>query len=82
LCDASHLSFYEQECIKILREFGAAEGTRVERPNENVLDESSKRQQDNMRVEFDELEMIDRIGAGTKTIATFGHFIFLGHPEY
>ena len=57
----------EQECIKILREFGAAEGTRVERPNENVLDESSKRQQDNMRVEFDELEMIDRIGAGTRT---------------
>jgi hypothetical protein len=61
------LPFLQQECIKILREFGGAEGTRVERPNENVLDESSRRQQDNMRVEFDELEMIDRIGAGTST---------------
>jgi serine/threonine protein kinase len=53
-----------QECIKILREFGAAEGTRQDKPEESALDDSTQRQQDNMRVEFDELEMIDRIGAG------------------
>jgi ankyrin repeat protein len=32
--------------------------------NDNILDTSSKRAMDNMHVEFQELEMIDRIGSG------------------
>lgn len=52
-----------KECEEILRKFGAARGV-ARTVSSGALDQSSKRQQDNMQVEFDELEMIDRIGAG------------------
>ena len=51
-----------EECQRVLKEYGAEHSTTPSILNE--LDESSKRSVDNMRVNFDELELIDRIGAG------------------
>ena len=51
-----------EECQRVLKEYGAQHSTHTSVTNE--LDLSSKRSVDNMRVNFDELELIDRIGAG------------------
>jgi hypothetical protein len=52
-------------CIKILESAGASKGTR---PNlggtSDPMDASSMRQAENLKVDFGELEMIDKIGAG------------------
>jgi len=56
--DAGH-----EDCQKILLEYGASRGVR-EVTKVDVLDQSQKRVNDNMQVEFDELEMIDKIGSG------------------
>jgi serine/threonine protein kinase/ankyrin repeat protein len=55
-----------EECVAILQRFGAARGLqRSTTSNVNLeLDKSSKRQSDNLKINFGELEMIDRIGAG------------------
>jgi ankyrin repeat protein len=53
-----------QDCAKILRSFGAAEGKERKLMSENNLDQSSKRQAENLKIDFEELEMIDKIGAG------------------
>lgn len=58
------ISSENEECIKILREFGAASGPRKSLSNSNGLSASNRLAVDNMKVEFQELEMIDRIGAG------------------
>lgn len=47
-----------------VRTAGAAESSMLTTADEAVLDRSSKRAMDNMRIEFTELEMIDRIGSG------------------
>jgi serine/threonine protein kinase len=52
------------EAQKILEHYGATIGQSEKSLNGIDLDNSSQRQNDNMRVEFDELEMIDRIGSG------------------
>jgi hypothetical protein len=54
------------ECIDILKSFGAAQGqTRVKTvSNSDSLDHSSQRQRDNLHVDFQELQLIDRIGSG------------------
>lgn len=66
----------QQECVKILQEFGAAQGDRVTIAQSSTegLDVSIRRQQDNMRVEFDELEMIDRVGAGASIVGCVCRF--------
>ena len=51
-----------EECQRVLKEYGAEYSSAPSILLE--LDESSKRSVDNMRVNFDELELIDRIGAG------------------
>ena len=50
------------ECQRVLKEYGAEHGTASTVTNE--LDDSSRRFAENMKVNFDELELIDRIGAG------------------
>ena len=51
------------ECQRVLRKYGA-ERSKASKLSTHELDESSKRSVDNMKVNFDELELIDRIGAG------------------
>ena len=51
------------ECIQILESFGAARG--ITRPvNAESMDNSERRVVDNMEVNFQELDLIDRIGSG------------------
>jgi hypothetical protein len=59
------------ETVTLLQSYGAARGrasainaTKASNAVEQVLDGSSQRAVDNMRIEFQELEMIDRIGSG------------------
>jgi tRNA A-37 threonylcarbamoyl transferase component Bud32 len=60
-------------CQQVLEKYGGRVGTSSimtgggapqPEPSQDFLDESGKRQQDNMQVQFDELEMIDKIGSG------------------
>jgi ankyrin repeat protein len=63
-----------QSCIEVLEQYGAKRGVRASAASmgsnhfamegSDVLDRSSQRVQDNMKIQFDELDMIDRIGAG------------------
>jgi hypothetical protein len=53
------------ECIKILESFGAEVNKEsIKILAEKSLDNSSKRQAENLKIDFGELEMIDKIGAG------------------
>ncbi|GKY92892.1 hypothetical protein MPSEU_000258200 [Mayamaea pseudoterrestris] len=60
------------ECQHVLEKYGAHVGSAMsasmiqqqEQSSPDFLDASSRRQQDNMQVQFDELEMIDKIGSG------------------
>lgn len=55
----------QEECIRILKEFGARPGENNSRTFYDDIDKSqTKREQDNLKVDFDELEMVDRIGSG------------------
>ena len=51
-----------EEVQRVLKKYGAQHSTTTSIGNE--LDESTKRSTNNMQVNFDELELIDRIGAG------------------
>jgi ankyrin repeat protein len=54
-----------QKCAKILESFGAAEGKNGRTvKSANSIDQSSERQADNLKIDFGELEMIDKIGSG------------------
>jgi len=59
------ISGNHQACIEILQKFGAARGSRksLSQGSDNI-DSSTRRQEDNLKINFAELEMIDRIGAG------------------
>ena len=52
-----------EEVRRVLVGYGAKESPQ-KAASFNEMDESSKRSVDNMKVNFDELELIDRIGAG------------------
>lgn len=61
------------ECQRVLETHAARVGSAVsasmviqqqEQSSQDFLDASNRRQQDNMQVQFDELEMIDKIGSG------------------
>lgn len=57
------ISGSHEECISVLESYGAAPGSIRPAP-EVSIDDSDKRVVDNMEVNFDELDLIDRIGSG------------------
>jgi hypothetical protein len=57
------ISGSHKECIQILERYGAARGSTRPAPEE-AIDDSERRVVDNMEVNFDELDLIDRIGSG------------------
>lgn len=52
-----------EECARVLESYGAKRST-TKAASFSELDESGKRSVDNMKVDFSEMELIDRIGAG------------------
>jgi hypothetical protein len=52
-----------EECQRVLKTYGAEPSAQATKAT-NELDASTKRTLENMKVNFDELELIDRIGAG------------------
>jgi serine/threonine protein kinase len=54
-----------EKCVTILESFGAAEGKEGRKKvTTNIFDQSSERQAENLKIDFGELEMIDKIGSG------------------
>lgn len=53
-----------QECINILKEHGAVEGARKASTTNDDLDNSNNMSTANLKVNFEELQLIDQIGAG------------------
>jgi serine/threonine protein kinase/ankyrin repeat protein len=53
-----------EECMRILEESGALRGKGAPKDNSRSLDQSGKRLVDNLKVDFSEIEMVDRIGSG------------------
>jgi ankyrin repeat protein/tRNA A-37 threonylcarbamoyl transferase component Bud32 len=63
------LTGHHTACADILKKYGALPGQghnddMKDQKNNEALDRSGKRLSDNLKVEFNEIEMIDRIGAG------------------
>lgn len=57
------ISGQHEECQRVLKQYGAKTSA-TKAASFSELDESGKRSVENMKVKFDELELIDRIGAG------------------
>jgi hypothetical protein len=57
------ISGNHEECQKVLISYGAKISTK-KTASFNELDKSGRESVDNMKVDFDELEIIDRIGSG------------------
>ena len=53
-----------EQVIKVLEQYGATRSNRQTVSADGELDRSYRRQADNLKIEFSQLEMIDRIGAG------------------
>lgn len=55
----------QTECVRILQEYGAKRSENTRSDFYDDIDKSqTRREQDNLKVDFEELEMVDRIGSG------------------
>ena len=54
----------QKECALILQQFGAKPSPNLKNYVDDIERSQTKREQDNLKVDFDELEMVDRIGSG------------------
>ena len=56
---------HHQKCAALLQQYGAIQGKRPKLSHaDDMMDSSQKRSINNMKIDFQELQLIDRIGAG------------------